>query len=301
VTISTDQRREFGGTGLSVPPVVFGTAVMGNEPVVVPEQRKLAICGEWLQRVEPPVFVSVAYEHGDGLALEVLGRILRRLDVANEEVIVHLSLDSINAAECWDKSCRLLGEVSGPKLASVSSTDGNGWQSLCELKAAGRVRGIGVTLNASDSLDRPLLDADFVTLRGGFSLLRHDEEVRGLVTDLAERQIPIVVSDVFEGDFLLGGSRLDGRALDSVDPADRSLLAWRTSFAALCHGHGVSPAHACVQFALAGPGVVAVQLESSDPDRVAEHVESVVRKVPDAFWAAMKEEGLLEESSSLGG
>jgi D-threo-aldose 1-dehydrogenase len=62
---------------------------------------------------------------------------------------------------------------------------------------------------------------------------------------------------------------------------------------ALCHGHGVTPTQACIQFALAGPGVVAVLLNSSHPDRVAENVGSVQRLVPDLFWASMKEEGLL--------
>jgi D-threo-aldose 1-dehydrogenase len=280
---------------------VFGTALLGNEPAVVPEQRKLAICGEWFRQVKPPVFVNVAYAHGDGMALEILGRMLRRLDVTTEEVIVHLSLDSNNIVECWDKSCRLLGEPYRPKFVSVTKSDVGGWQSLCELKAAGMVRGIGFSLGATDGLDRSLPDIDFTILHGGFTLLRHQQEMCALMAGLAERQIPIVVSDVFEGEFLLGGNRLDGRVLDSVDPADRPLLAWRTSFAALCHGHSVSPAHVCIQFALSGPGVVAVQLEPSDPDRVAEHVESVVRKVPNAFWTAMKEEGLLEESSSLGG
>jgi D-threo-aldose 1-dehydrogenase len=301
VKIFSDQRRELSETGLSVPRVLFGTAVLGNEPVVVPEQRKLAICGEWFRQVEPPVFVNVAFEHGDGMALELLGRMLQRLDVTDEEVVIHLSLDSNNVAECWEKSCHLLGERYRPKLVSKSGSAGDRLQSLCELKSARIVRGIGITLDPTDPLGWPLPDADFVMLRGPFSLLRHPQEVRALVSDLAERRIPILVSNVFEGDFLLGGNRLDGHVLDSADPADRSVLAWRTSFVALCHGHGVSPAHACIQFALSEAGVVAVQLELSDPDRLAEHVEAVVRKVPDAFWSAMKEEGLLEANSSLGG
>ncbi len=117
---------------------------------------------------------------------------------------------------------------------------------------------------------------------------------------MTERQIPIVVSGVFDGGFLVGGNCLDGCVLDAVDPANRAWLAWRTSFAALCHGHGVTPAQACIQFALSGPGVVAVVLDSSHPDRVAENVNSVLRKVPDAFWASMKEEGLLAAEYPLG-
>jgi D-threo-aldose 1-dehydrogenase len=57
----------------------------------------------------------------------------------------------------------------------------------------------------------------------------------------------------------------------------------------------VTPAQACIQFALAGPGVVSVLLNSSRPDRVTENIASVQRKVPDTFWASMKEEGLIAD------
>ncbi len=47
--ISASDHRHFGATGLRVPPIVFGTAALGNVPEVIPEQRKLAICGEWFR------------------------------------------------------------------------------------------------------------------------------------------------------------------------------------------------------------------------------------------------------------
>jgi hypothetical protein len=45
------------------------------------------------------------------------------------------------------------------------------------------------------------------------------------------------------------------------------------------------------------PGVVAVTVNTSHPDRIAEHVSSTVAKLPDAFWASMKEERLLGEDN----
>ena len=44
---------------------------------------------------------------------------------------------------------------------------------------------------------------------------------------------------------------------------------------------------------LSGPGVAAVIMNSSHPDRVSENAVCVQRLVPDLFWASMKEEGLL--------
>src|SRR5438105_11629397 len=114
--IKRDHFRQFSGTGLVVPPIVSGTAALANVPTVIPEQRKLAICGEWFRHVEPPVFVDVAYKDGDGLALEVLGRMLRRLEVSGDEVIVHLTVGPNQPITVWEKSCRLLGSEYRPKL-----------------------------------------------------------------------------------------------------------------------------------------------------------------------------------------
>ncbi len=300
MTTSFHQRWLLGESGLTVPPIVFGSAALGNVPQVIPEQRKLAICGEWFRQVESPVFVDVAYEYGDGLALEVLGRMLQRLGVVSDEVIIHLSLDSNQVLDDWEKSCQLLGSEYRPKLVSICNVNEGTWRTIGELKAAGMVRGIGIAANDFRALDPLSLQVDWVILTCGFTLMRHQAERLAGMGELAGRQIPIIASGVFDGGFLVGSNRWDGRAVNSDDPANRSLLAWRTSFAALCHGHGVTPAHACIQFALSGPGVVAVEISSSHPDRVAMNVDCVQRKVPDVFWASMKEEGLLSDDYPLG-
>jgi D-threo-aldose 1-dehydrogenase len=293
MNVSAGERRPFGALGLTIPPIVFGTAALGNVPEVIPEQRKLEICGQWLRQARPPVFIDAAYRHGDGLALEVLGRMLSRLDVASDEVVIHLTLDADGVVDDWEKSCRLLGSRYRPKLVSICDADEIAWRKIGELKAAGFVLGTGLVARELGSLSSLTPSVDWVVLASGFTLMRHPRELLASMAELAARQTPIVVAEVFEGGFLVGSNRLDGRALSAEELADRSLLAWRTSFAALCHGHGISPAQACIQFALSGPGVVAVMLNSSHPDRVAENIVSVERTVPDAFWASMKEEGLL--------
>jgi D-threo-aldose 1-dehydrogenase len=115
------------------------------------------------------------------------------------------------------------------------------------------------------------------------------------MAELADRRVPIILAGVFDGGFLAGGNRLDGRAVNADDPSQRWLFAWRKAFVALCDGHGISPTHACIQFALSLRGVVAVQLDSSYADRVAANIRSVYTEVPRGFWESMKEEGLLKE------
>lgn len=293
------QRKPLGESGLLVPSIVFGTAALANVSQVIPEQRKLEICAAWLQSVAAPVWVDVAYRNGEGMALEVLGRMLHRLDVAADEIVVHLTLDSDRITNDWEKSSRLLGSDYAPKLVSLRNANDEAWRAAWELKAARAVRGVGMVMDdlAVAQLTPP---PDWIVLTRGFTLMRHSTAVLASMQEFASQQIPVIVSGVFDGGFLTGSNRLDGRAVSTDDPTDRSLLAWRTSFVALCHGHSVNPAQACIQFALSGPGVAAVLLESSRPERVAENVESVERKAPDSFWASMKEEGLVAADYPLG-
>ena len=106
-------------------------------------------------------------------------------------------------------------------------------------------------------------------------------------------EIPIILTGVFGGGFLVGGNRLDGQTVSLDNDAERRSIAWRKAFVSLCDGHGITPSHACIQFALSLPGVVAVQIDSSYSDRVAENICSVFVEVPANFWASMREEGLL--------
>ena len=77
MTSARNEHRLLGTTGISIPPICFGSAALGNACRVIPEQSKLEICGEWFRGTSPPVWIDADYQHGDGLALEVLGRMLR--------------------------------------------------------------------------------------------------------------------------------------------------------------------------------------------------------------------------------
>jgi D-threo-aldose 1-dehydrogenase len=187
-------------------------------------------------------------------------------------------------------------------LLTVGSTSDYDWQAALELKAAGRVVGVGAVLSSSSSQLQQAspTDVDWIMLACGPTVMRHSVESLEWFNELQRRAIPVVVGGVFEGGFLVGGSRFDGRALRSEVDSDRSTLAWRKSFVALCDGHGITPAHACIQLALALPGVVAVRVESSYADRVAENIRSALTPVPENFWASMQEEGLLAPGVCVG-
>jgi D-threo-aldose 1-dehydrogenase len=143
----------LGKSGPVVPPIVFGTSCLGNLYQALPWATKLAILREFLQHVPAPVVLDCAGKYGAGLALEVIGRGLRELGIAPDQVLVSNKLawaqvplrgseptfepgawaDLTHDAEqrisyegilsCWEQGCQLLGAPLRPRLVSVHDPD----------------------------------------------------------------------------------------------------------------------------------------------------------------------------------
>jgi D-threo-aldose 1-dehydrogenase len=143
----------LGKTGLTVPPVVFGTSCLGNLYEVVADETKLAIVAEIFRHCPAPVVLDSAGKYGAGLALEVIGDCLRKLQIPQADVIIsnklgwyrtplrgpeptfergvwagikhdaesRISYEGI--LQCYEQGCDLLGKNYAPQLASVHDPD----------------------------------------------------------------------------------------------------------------------------------------------------------------------------------
>lgn len=215
---------------------------------------------------------------------------------------------------CWEQGLELLAEPYRPALVSVHDPDEyleaaadevdrrSRWQdilgayrALDELKAAGELRAIGV--GSKDwTVIRDLvqtIDLDWVMLACSFTLYRHPPEILSFMEELRQRGIGIINSAVFNAGFLLGGQYFDYRVPDPESSEDERLFVWRARFLACCRQHGVTPAAACVQFALSAPGIAAVALNTSRPSRIPQNVELVQATLPPAFWQELRSDGLI--------
>ncbi len=215
---------------------------------------------------------------------------------------------------CWEQGCALLGPPFRPSLVSVHDPDEllarprtpgerdrarrellDAYRALHELKRRGEVGFVGV--GAKDwTVVRELVEEvalDWVMLACSLTILRHPEDVVGFVDRLQRQGIGVVNSAVFHAGFLTGGEFFDYRRLDPGSPADRPLFAWRESFHAICRAHDVSPAAACVRFALSHPAVACVALNTSRPEQVRANVALGEAEVPSRFWSALKDAGLI--------
>lgn len=214
---------------------------------------------------------------------------------------------------CWEEGCELLGGYR-PALVSVHDPDDylqaaespaereRRWQDILgayraleELRDRGEVQGVGVGAKDWTSV-RDLADEcelDWVMLANSLTVMRHPPELLTFIEQLSQRDVGIINAAVFHAGFLTGGEYFDYRLVSPDAPADRGLFEWRDRFHSLCEEFGISPATACVAYGLSRAGVDAVALSSSVPERVADNVALVDSVVPDDFWTAMRDRGLL--------
>jgi len=153
VRIETMRYTEIGNTGIEIPSVIFGTTAFGNIFQIVPDDQKLAVLAEMVKQYDGPIGLDSAGKYGAGLALEWIGRGLRKLGVDPQEVIVNNKLAwrraPLTTAEptfepgvwfglehdavqdisyegilrCWEEGNDLLGEGYESRLVSVHDPD----------------------------------------------------------------------------------------------------------------------------------------------------------------------------------
>ena len=218
--------------------------------------------------------------------------------------------------KCFKQGLELLGGDYSTQLVSVHDPDEylaaaaspadrerrfddvlGAYAALGELKAQGLAKGIGVGAKNWNSIQE--IDAqvalDWVMFANSYTLYSHPPDLLAFMDSLRAKGVAIINSAVFNAGFLTGGEFFNYVKLDPSKPADQEKFAWRKKFFALCEQHGQVPAEVCIQFGKSHPGIVALALSTSRPQRVKTNVEAMSARIPAAFWAVLKDEGLLAD------
>lgn len=321
--------------GIEVTPVIFGTSCLGNLYRVLPYETKLELARAWFRTAAKPAIDSAGkYGAGlalecigralrdlavpaDGITISVkLG--WRRKPLATPEPTfepgVWAGLDHDAEQDisyrgimcCYEEASELLG---GRPIDLVSVHDpdeflaGGGtvedilgaYKALFELKQAGRARGVGI--GAKDwRVIRGLykdIKFDWVMFACAPTILRHPRELRDFMLKLKDDRVGIIDSALFNGGFLTGGDMLDYRKADPV--RDAALFQKRGDYLAVCHDFKIDPAAAAVEFGFRQPGVAAVSLNTSVPDRIAVNAAYAQHKSPAEFWAELKRRKVIDD------
>ena len=321
--------------GVEVPPVIFGTSCLGNLYRVLPYETKLELAKAWFRTAAKPAIDSAGkYGAGlalecigralrdlavpaDGITVSVkLG--WRRKPLATPEptfepgVWAGLEYDAEQdisyrgIMRCYEEASELLGgraidlvSVHDPDefLAGSGSVDDilGAYKALFELKQAGRARGVGIGAKDWHVIRGLCSDIrfDWVMFACAPTILRHPRELRDLLLKFKADGVGIIDSALFNGGFLTGGDMLDYRKADPV--RDAGLFRKRADYLAVCKDFSIDPAAAAVEFAFRQPGVVAVSLNTSLPDRIAVNAAYAKHKSPAEFWTELKRRKVIDD------
>jgi D-threo-aldose 1-dehydrogenase len=228
------------------------------------------------------------------------------------DAIQNISYNGI--IECYNQGNELLGGTYKPQLLSIHDPDEyinqsknpvekeklftdilEAYKALADLKNQGKVKAIGIGSKDWTIIKKVSehIELDWVMFANSLTIMNHPSELLEFIYTLYKKRVTIINSAVFHGGFLTGSDYYDYKLISPE--FDYLKINWRKAFYELCEKHKVSPSVACVNFAMTPPGVVSISLNTSNPNRVKENVESVLAKVPKEFYAEMVKKGLISK------
>jgi D-threo-aldose 1-dehydrogenase len=172
----------------------------------------------------------------------------------------------------------------------------SGWRALAELKAAGRIRAVGVGINELPMIRRfvELFDIDFFLLALRYTLGDHS----ALDSDmplLAEKGIGVVIGAVFSSGLYATGP-VPGARFNYAEPSQGQLERVRR-IEAICQRHQVPLAAAALQFPMHHPAVASVIPGAFQPAHVKANISHFRQPIPNALWAELKQQRLIHREA----
>jgi D-threo-aldose 1-dehydrogenase len=175
-----------------------------------------------------------------------------------------------------------------------------GYRALDELRRAGQVRAIGLGVNEVEPCEIALRHGDFdcFLLAGRYTLLEQGGQ-EGLFPACRQKGISIILGGPFNSGVLVRAGRDDATYNYGAVPAE--VRARVEKLAAVCAEFAVSLPAAALQFPLANPVVASVIPGARTSGEAASHWDMLNAAIPPAFWAALRERGLLHPAAPIPG
>lgn len=170
-----------------------------------------------------------------------------------------------------------------------------GYRAMRALRDSGAVGAIGLGVNEIAVCEEMLAhgDLDLLMLAGRYTLLEQDPLDR-LLPLCAERGVRLVIAGPFNSGILAKGVR-DGGLVPNFNyaPAPPGIVAKVGAIEDVCARHRVPLAAAALQFPLAHPQVASVVPGMGSVEQVDDALALLRHPIPLAFWAELKQQGLI--------
>jgi len=170
------------------------------------------------------------------------------------------------------------------------------YNALHDLKMAGKVKSIGVGAKNWQVIKQIAknVELDWIMIANSMTIKSHPKELLDFIMEMDESGVYVINSAVFHSGFLVGSDYFDYRLMKRGTLESDTLFKWREEFFKTCLEFNVTPAEACVQFALKVPGVTSVALNTTHSGRVQSNLAMVRASIPAQFWQELKNQNLIE-------
>jgi D-threo-aldose 1-dehydrogenase len=175
----------------------------------------------------------------------------------------------------------------------ADAVDG-GFRAMTELRDAGVASAIGLGVNEIAICEASLAhaDLDLLMIAGRYTLL--EQEAEPFLAQCRERGIGVVGAGVFNSGILATGTR-GGPPHYDYGLAPKEVIDQVAAIERCCEQFNVPLPAAALQFAAAHPAIATVVLGTGSPDRIKQTADLIRLPIPDAFWRALRADGLVSE------
>jgi D-threo-aldose 1-dehydrogenase len=338
VAVSTLPRRILGRTGLEVSVLGFGTAPLGDlfarladDVAIATIERNFALGINLLD--SSPLYGRGLAEHRCGTALRRVQRqnivlctkVGRWMDPFQspaddsgfvggqphravfdyshdgtmrsvEQSLLRLGTDRIDLLLIHDVDVWTHGKDAIEQRFREAMT--GAYVALDRLRGEGVIKGIGIGVNEADMCVRFAKAGTFDTmlLAGRYSLLEQPALTEFL--PLAQQQgIGVMLGGVFNSGILATGA-VSGAKYNYRD-ATPEIIDQVGRIERVCAAHDTALPTAALHFALGHPAVASLVLGGVTPQEVERNVAALSTKVPEALWADLKAEHLLDADAPV--
>lgn len=211
-----------------------------------------------------------------------------------EDSLKRMDIDRLDIVWVHDTAQDFYGDE---WLARYEEARKGAFRTLSRLRDEGIIKAWGLGVNRVEPLELTLdLDEpkpDGFLLAGRYTLLDHERALQRLMPAAAAQGVDIVVGGPYSSGILAGGAHFEyQKAPDAIVRKVERIKALAAQF-------GIGIKAAALQFALANPAVAAVIPGASKPSRIAEDLAALDEGIPDDFWLAMRDEGLVSPLAPL--
>jgi D-threo-aldose 1-dehydrogenase len=170
---------------------------------------------------------------------------------------------------------------------------------LSRLRDEGVIKGWGLGVNSPEPILKlmDVADANVCLLARQYSLIDHQNALHRVFPEARERGMGFVVGSSLNAGFISGSARFNYGKENYKIPAEA--IEKRTRLRTVAARYGVDLRTAALQFSISPDVVAALVVGCANPQQVLADYTSLETKVPQAFWADLRSERLIEDDAPV--